>query len=109
MPAKDAADRKTIAQIAVDSRWAFEPDRIAATQPMRDARRAKYLERVDPDGLLPEPERQRRADSLLRADMRRLALKSAQSRRAKTKNPPNVTALRPAAQKLVESDSGDAA
>jgi hypothetical protein len=47
--------------------------------------RAAYLERfarqVDPDGLLPEPERQRRAQHALQAHMASLALKSARARR----------------------------
>lgn len=83
MPARDAGDRSLIAQIAIDTRWAHEPDRIAATEPMRRARKNKYLDKVDPDRLLPEAERERRAESLMRADMRRLALKSAQARRAR--------------------------
>lgn len=83
MPANNPAERSAWSSIMADTRWAFEPDRVAATQPMRDARKAKYLDRVDPGRLLPEAERQRRVESLVRADMRRLALRSAQARRAR--------------------------
>ena len=48
-----------------------------STAPARAARWQRYLDRVDPDHLLPEAERERRARSLLSADMARLALKSA--------------------------------
>lgn len=36
---------------------------------------------VDPDGVLPDAERQRRAEHAMRAHMTRLALRSAQARR----------------------------
>jgi len=49
----------------------------------RAARQAKYLRAVDPAGELPEAERRRRAERLLRADMLRLAEKSAAVRRAR--------------------------
>lgn len=46
--------------------------------------RAKFLDRfldeVDPNHILPEAERERRAGHLLQAHMRRLALKSARAR-----------------------------
>jgi hypothetical protein len=49
--------------------------------------RAKFLERfereVDPDGVLPEAERAKRAAHARRAYMTRLALKSSQARRSK--------------------------
>ena len=61
------------ATAAALTRWAFEPDRASATQAARDGRRRRYLDRVDPDRTLPEAERERRADMLIRADMIRLA------------------------------------
>lgn len=49
--------------------------------------RAKFLGRfeaqVDPDGVLPPAERQRRAEALRKAHFTRLALKSAEARRAR--------------------------
>jgi hypothetical protein len=50
-------------------RWAFEPDRRAATQAARDAQRRRYAVQVDPDGVLDEDDRDRRIDNLIRADM----------------------------------------
>jgi hypothetical protein len=40
----------------------------------------KFLEQVDPKHVLPEAERQRRAEAARKAHMARIALKSAQSR-----------------------------
>ena len=40
----------------------------------------KYLERADPDGVLSEEERHRRADALRRADIARMQLKARQNR-----------------------------
>jgi hypothetical protein len=49
--------------------------------------RTKFLSRfereVDPDGVLPEPERGRRAHAALRAHMQRLALASSKARARK--------------------------
>ena len=44
---------------------------------------ARFEDEVDPDRELPEPERIRRAEAKRRAHFTRLALKSAQARRAK--------------------------
>jgi len=54
-------------------RWAHEPDRAAATRAARQAWRARYAVRVDPDGVLPEADRERRIDLLVKADMIALA------------------------------------
>jgi len=53
----------------------------AVSQPARDARMKGYLDKVDPDRKLPEAERAARAHALLRADMKRLADRSAEARR----------------------------
>ncbi len=45
------------------------------TQPAREAFRARFQREVDPDGLLPEAERQRRAEAARRAFYARIALK----------------------------------
>lgn len=42
---------------------------------------SQFERQVDPDGVLPPEERQRRAEAAKRAHMARLALKSAQARR----------------------------
>jgi hypothetical protein len=83
MPARDPSERSAWAAVAADWRWGNEADRHAATQPMRDGRTRKYEKQVDPGRVLSEEERQRRVASLLRSDMRRLAIRSAQARRAR--------------------------
>ncbi|WP_193613121.1 hypothetical protein [Nocardioides lijunqiniae] len=77
------SDRSQIAKIAANSRWARETDRSAATQPARDGLNRRFELEVDPDGVLPVNERATRALSARRAHFQRLALKSAQARRAK--------------------------
>ena len=47
-----------------------------------DAAWQRFILQVDPDGLLPEPERLRRAKAAQRAHMARLALRSRQARQA---------------------------
>jgi len=69
------------AAAAAHERWAFVPDRGAATQPARDARWQKYLERVDPLGELDEAERVKRAISLRKADLARMSAKGVQAKR----------------------------
>lgn len=76
-----ARDRRLRAQIAANTRWAFEPDRTAATAPARRALDEKFLAQVDPDGLLDPAERALRAEAARRAHFLRMALKSAQVRR----------------------------
>lgn len=70
------------ASIAANTRWARTADRAAATAPAREALSAKFETIVDPDGRLSPEERARRGASLRRAHMTRLALRSAQNRRA---------------------------
>jgi hypothetical protein len=77
------SDRTQIAKIAANTRWANEPDRSAATQPARDGLARKFEDLVDPDRTLSPAERAMRAESARRAHFQRLALKSAQARRAK--------------------------
>jgi hypothetical protein len=74
--------RSTRASIAALTRWGGEDPRPAMAK-VREGRMRKYRLRVDPEGVLPEGERERRAQALLRADMRRLALKSSRARAAK--------------------------
>lgn len=77
------SDRSQIAKIAAHARWANEPDRSAATQAARDGLMARFVREVDPDGVLPPEVRAQRAESARRAHYQRIALKSAQSRRAR--------------------------
>jgi hypothetical protein len=70
-------------QIANLVRWSREPDKTAATAPARRGRMAKYEAMVDPDGVLPANERAARAEMALKADMLRLAAKSARVRAAR--------------------------
>ena len=77
------AERSLRASIAAHTRWA-NTDR-ATRQRLADNGQAGLLRRfaaeVDPPGLLPAEEREKRAHSLLTAHMKRLALKSAKTRR----------------------------
>jgi hypothetical protein len=69
-------------QIAANSRWSKE-DPTAQGEVMRAGLEAKFLRDVDPDNLLPEAERRRRADAARRVFYQRLALRSAKARRAR--------------------------
>lgn len=77
------SQRSQIAKIAANARWAATEDRSAATQAARDAMSRKFEDQVDPERRLSVDERARRAESARRAHYQRLALKSAQSRRAR--------------------------
>ena len=70
-------------QVAALERWAFVPDPAEATSAGRAAFLASFEDKVDPDQLLPEPERRVRAERALRAHMIRLANASAEKRRRK--------------------------
>ncbi len=81
-PPTTAADRRQIAKVAANTRWAHEEDRSAATQPARDGLYRRFEDEVDPERRLPPEERGKRVESARRAYYQRLALKSAQARRA---------------------------
>ena len=76
-----ARDRAVIARIAAAERWARTSDRVAATEPARRGLRARFEREADPDGVLDDGERARRAQALMTAHMLRLARASAQARR----------------------------
>lgn len=85
-PVADSAtkkDRVQAAKIAAHTRWAKTSDRTAATQAARDGLLRKFEDQVDPERVLAPEVRAVRAESARRAHYQRLALKSAQSRRAK--------------------------
>lgn len=83
MSAANPRDRVLIARIAIAERWGREPDRVQATSAARSAFLDRFEREADPDGVLSPGERQRRAASLRSAHMQRLALRSAQARRAR--------------------------
>ena len=57
------------------------------TAPAREAFLSRFEREVDPDGVLPPAERQRRADQLRKAYFTRLALESAKARRRRRTRP----------------------
>lgn len=78
-----SVDRSQIGRLGAHTRWAMTEDRTAATQPARDALMRKFEDQVDPEGRLDPVERAKRAEHARKAYFQRLALKSAQARRAK--------------------------
>jgi hypothetical protein len=56
-------------------------DSKAVSQPARDAFMARFEDEVDPDHVLSEAERARRAEHALRSYMAKLALRSAKARK----------------------------
>jgi len=82
MSRSPAVESSLSASAAALESWAATPNRTARTQPARDALRMRKFEvQVDPEGILPPQERAKRAEWAKRAYFKRLALKSAQSRR----------------------------
>jgi hypothetical protein len=79
-----AGERTHAARMAAYARWAKEPDRTAATAAARAAQQRKREDAVDPDHLLSPHERAKRAENLRRAELSRMALRSAQARRKRT-------------------------
>lgn len=82
MPAHDPAERRLRAQLAANTRWSRE-DPAEQGRILRAGLDAKFLRDVDPDGVLPEAERVRRAECAKRAHFQRMALASAKARRAR--------------------------
>ena len=74
MPNPRPAERQLIASIAAHESWANTTDRTARTAPARAALDRKFLDAAGGDP--------KRAENLRRAHFRRLALRSAQSRRS---------------------------
>lgn len=87
--------RSMRARIAALSRWSKE-------SPAENAARgqagllARFIDQVDPDRTLPEPERMRRAEAARRAHMARLSLRSAQARAARAASKRGGAAVEPA-------------
>lgn len=66
-------------------------DSKVTTAKARETFLSKFEREVDPDGVLPEAERQRRAEYARKAHFTRLALASAKARRAKAKSNTSAT------------------
>ena len=75
-------ERVLRARVAAHAKHA-KHDARAAMDKARAAFLARFEHEVDPDGLLPSAERQRRAEQLRSAHFARLALASAKARRAR--------------------------
>jgi hypothetical protein len=80
------SDKQIYASIGAHESWARTVDRTARTANGRRAALDRFEKQVDPDGVLTPAERAIRADHAMRAHMKRLALKSAQARRAANKS-----------------------
>lgn len=74
-------ERRLHAKALADLSWAVTPDRAARTAKARVAFENRFLEKADPEGVLPEAERARRAASLRKAYYANLAVQSLQARR----------------------------
>jgi hypothetical protein len=83
MPARVQSERVLQARLAAHSLHARVSDPAAHTLPARQAFLDRFAVEVDPEGVLPPAERDRRAEHARRAYFTRLALRSAQSRRKK--------------------------
>ncbi len=83
MPARDPVLRSLSCSIAANTRWALVLDPTAATAPARQAFEDRFVQQVDPEEKLPPDERARRVARLRKAYYQKLALKSAQARRAR--------------------------
>ena len=74
------SERSMRAQIAANTRWSKE-DPAQQVAVLRRGFFQKFLDQVDPNGVLPEAERVRRAESAMRAHMLKLSFKAAKARR----------------------------
>ena len=75
-------ERRLRAQLAAHESWAKTDDRSARTAKARKAALDRFEREVDPHGELTPQERSIRAEHARKAYFARLALKSAQARRA---------------------------
>ena len=74
------AQRSMRARIAANTRWSRDGERRANAERAQRGLLAKFEAEVDPDGVLPEAERIRRAKAARRAHMQRLQFLSSRSR-----------------------------
>lgn len=81
MPSSLTPEQRSLrARIAAHSKHA-KHDSVESTAPARAAFLARFEREVDPDGVLPEAERRRRAEHARSAYFGRLSLKSSKARR----------------------------
>lgn len=73
--------RQLQAQAAAFESWAKTSDPPARTAPAREAFNRRFEDQVDPERVLPEAERRRRAEQARRAYFAGLARKSVKARR----------------------------
>jgi hypothetical protein len=72
-----------ISKLGAHAKWAACPDRTAATAAGRKAALDRFEREVDPDGTLDPAERAQRAEHAKKAFFTRMAIASAQARRAR--------------------------
>jgi hypothetical protein len=77
LSASERSQRARIAGLVKHSKY----DSRESTAPARAAFLAKFTDEVDPDRVLPEAERNRRAEAARKAYFARLAFRSAKARR----------------------------
>lgn len=85
-------DRAALGRIGAHESWARTPDRSARTAAARRAADERFERQVDPDGTLPPAERRQRAENARKAHYARLALASANARRARKASTPRRAA-----------------
>lgn len=83
MASPHPSDAAQIARLAAHVKWAGCTDRTAATAAARQAFHDRWEKQVDPEGKLDPAERSVRAAHAKSAHYARMALRSAQTRRAK--------------------------
>ncbi|MGI8518630.1 MAG: hypothetical protein ACR2ME_09900 [Acidimicrobiia bacterium] len=77
------AQRVMRARLAAHTSWANTDDPSARTAPARAAMRQRFEDQVDPDRVLSEADRARKAASAFKAHMAALSLKGLQVRQQK--------------------------
>jgi hypothetical protein len=83
MPKPPSADLAEYGRIGAYESWSRTEDWTARTAPARAAADEKFYDAVDPNRELSPAEREKRAAAARKAHFRRLALKSAQVRKAR--------------------------
>jgi hypothetical protein len=86
MPAAHQGDRSLVASIAANERWANTEDRREAARPLWSSNPSQvsyWADKLDPEHRLTDAERNRRGENARTAHYKRMALKSAQVRRAR--------------------------
>jgi hypothetical protein len=87
-----SAKRALAGKIGAHESWARTTDRPGRTAAARRAALARFEHEADPDGVLSEEERARRARHLQQAHMARLTLASIRARRRKAAGAPRDAA-----------------